>query len=65
MAKRKKVGVALSGGGSKGIAHIGVLKALEKYNIPIDFVAGTSIGAVILIVFHIFSVYRLLFRHSP
>lgn len=47
MAKRKKVGVALSGGGSKGIAHIGVLKILEKYNIPIDFVAGTSIGSVI------------------
>jgi len=47
MAKRKKVGIALSGGGSKGIAHIGVLKILEKYNIPIDFVAGTSIGAVI------------------
>ena len=47
MVKRKKVGVALSGGGSKGIAHIGVLKILEKYNIPIDFVAGTSIGAVI------------------
>src|SRR6056297_3089720 len=47
MAKRKKVGIALSGGGSKGIAHIGVLKILEKYNIPVDFVSGTSIGAVI------------------
>src|SRR6056297_218787 len=45
--KRKKVGVALSGGGSKGIAHIGVLKILEKYNIPIDLVSGTSIGSVI------------------
>lgn len=45
--KRKKVGVALSGGGSKGIAHIGVLKVLEDYGIPIDFISGTSIGSVI------------------
>jgi len=37
----------LSGGGSKGTAHIGVIKALEENHIPIDFIAGTSIGAII------------------
>lgn len=41
------VGLVLSGGGAKGIAHIGVIKALEENNIPIDYVAGTSMGAVI------------------
>ncbi len=46
-ADRKKVAVVLSGGGTKGMAHIGVLKALEEHNIPIDFIAGTSIGAII------------------
>ncbi len=44
---RKKVAVVLSGGGTKGMAHIGVLKALEENNIPVDFIAGTSIGAII------------------
>ena len=42
-----KVGLALSGGGTKGLAHIGVIKILEKNNIPIDFIAGTSAGAII------------------
>lgn len=37
----------MSGGGSSGLAHIGVLKALEEHNIPIDYVAGTSMGAVV------------------
>lgn len=41
------VGVVLSGGGSKGLSHIGVLKALEENNIPIDYIAGTSMGALI------------------
>ena len=45
--KRPKVGLVLSGGGAKGFAHVGVLKELEKYNIPIDYIAGTSIGAII------------------
>ena len=45
--KRKKVGVVLSGGGAKGMAHIGVLKVLEKAGIPIDFVTGTSIGSIV------------------
>jgi len=43
----QSVGLVLSGGGAKGIAHIGVIKALEDNNIPIDFVAGTSMGAII------------------
>lgn len=42
-----KVGLVLSGGGAKGIAHIGVIKALEDHNIPIDCVAGTSAGAIV------------------
>jgi len=45
--KRKKVGLALGGGGWKGIAHAGVLKVLEESNIPIDFIAGTSAGALV------------------
>lgn len=47
MVERKKVGLALSGGGMKGLAHIGVLKVLEKYKIPIDMISGTSMGALI------------------
>lgn len=44
---RQKVGVVLSGGGARGLAHVGVLKALEEANIPIDYISGTSIGAII------------------
>lgn len=43
----QKVGLVLSGGGAKGMAHIGVIKVLEDHGIPIDYVAGTSIGAII------------------
>lgn len=43
----QKIGVVLSGGGASGIAHIGVLKALEENHIPIDYIAGTSQGALI------------------
>lgn len=43
----QSVGLVLSGGGAKGIAHIGVIKVLEENGIPIDYVAGTSIGAII------------------
>lgn len=43
----QQVGLVLSGGGAKGAAHIGVIKALEENGIPIDYVAGTSIGAII------------------
>ncbi|MFQ5633496.1 MAG: patatin-like phospholipase family protein, partial [bacterium] len=45
--KRPKIGLALGGGGARGISHIGVLKILEKHGIPIDCIAGTSIGAII------------------
>ena len=48
MAKEKlKVGLALGGGGARGLAHIGVLKVLEKEIIPIDLITGTSMGAII------------------
>jgi NTE family protein len=45
--KRKKVGLALGSGGWRGLAHIGVIKALVKNKIPIDFIAGCSVGALI------------------
>ena len=45
--KRKKIGLALGGGGARGMAHIGVLKILEKNNIPIDMISGTSMGAAV------------------
>ena len=44
---RKKVGVVLSGGGAKGVAHIGALKVIEEAGIPIDYVVGTSMGALV------------------
>jgi len=43
----QKVGLVLSGGGAAGLAHIGVIKALEENNIPIDYITGTSMGALI------------------
>ncbi len=43
----QKVGVVLSGGAAKGIAHVGILKALEENEIPIDYIVGTSMGGVI------------------
>ena len=46
-ADRPKIGLALAGGGAKGSAHIAVLELLEANNIPIDYVAGTSIGAYV------------------
>jgi NTE family protein len=45
--KPPKVGLALSGGGARGAAHIGVLKVLEREHIPIDCIAGTSFGAIV------------------
>lgn len=47
MGQRKKVGIVLSGGGAKGVAHIGVLKVLEEAGIPIDYISGTSMGAIV------------------
>ncbi len=46
-ASRQAVGLVLSGGGAKGIAHIGVIQALEENDIPIDYVSGTSMGAIV------------------
>lgn len=46
-APRKKVGLVLGGGGAKGVAHIGVLKVLEEAGIPVDYIAGTSMGAIV------------------
>ncbi len=46
-ATRPKIGLALGGGGARGSAHIGVLKALEEMQIPVDYVSGTSMGALI------------------
>jgi NTE family protein len=44
---QQRIGIVLSGGGATGLAHIGVLKALEEYHIPIDYISGTSAGALI------------------
>ncbi|GAL23995.1 putative patatin-like phospholipase [Vibrio variabilis] len=44
---RPKIGVVLAGGGAKGAAHIGVLKALEEMQIPVDILTGTSMGAYV------------------
>ena len=45
--QRPKVGLVLSGGGAKGAAHIGVLKYIEEMGIPIDYIAGTSMGSIV------------------
>lgn len=45
--KTPKVGLVLSGGGARGAAHIGVLRVLERLNVPVDYIAGTSMGAVV------------------
>lgn len=45
--KRPKIGLVLSGGGAKGFAHVGVLKVIDELGIPIDFIAGTSMGSII------------------
>ena len=46
-SSRPKVGLVLSGGGAKGAAHIGVLKYIEEAGIPIDYIAGTSMGSIV------------------
>ncbi len=45
--KRKRIGLALGGGGARGLAHIGVLKVLENERVPLDLIVGTSIGALV------------------
>ncbi len=44
---RPKIGLALSGGGARGAAHLGVIRVLEENNVPIDYIAGTSMGAIV------------------
>jgi len=46
-APRPRIGLALSGGGARGAAHVGVLKVLEEHRVPVDLVAGTSMGALV------------------
>ncbi len=46
-AHEQKIAVVLSGGGAKGVAHVGVLRALEENDVPIDYIAGTSMGAIV------------------
>ncbi|MDH4061863.1 MAG: patatin-like phospholipase family protein, partial [Aquincola sp.] len=45
--QRQRVGLVLSGGGARGLSHVGVLKVLEQQRIPIDAIAGTSMGAIV------------------
>lgn len=45
--KRPKVALVLSGGGARGLAHVGVIKVLEKYGITVDYVVGTSMGSIV------------------
>ncbi len=47
VSRRPRVGLVLGGGGARGLAHIGVLKVLERENVPVDVVIGTSVGALI------------------
>ena len=54
----QKVGLVLSGGGAKGAAHIGVIKALEENGIPIDYITGTSAGAIVGSRGHVSCKYR-------
>lgn len=47
LVQAQKVGLVLSGGGAKGLTHIGIIRALEEHNIPIDYITGTSMGAIV------------------
>ena len=47
VVRAQRVGVVMSGGGAKGLYHIGVLEAFEECGVPIDYVAGTSMGSII------------------
>lgn len=46
-SERPKIGLVLSGGGARGGAHVGILKVLEELDVPVDYIAGTSMGAII------------------
>lgn len=45
--QRSKIGLAMSGGGARGLAHVGVLKWMEEHRVPVDYIGGTSIGALV------------------
>ena len=45
--KNPKIGLSLAGGGAKGFAHVGVLKVLDSLGIKVDYVSGTSMGAIV------------------
>jgi len=47
LPERRRIGLALGGGGARGFAHLGVIIALAENDIPLDFISGTSMGAVI------------------
>ncbi len=47
VAKRPKIALVLAGGGAKGAAHMGVLRALEEMHVPVDIITGTSMGAYV------------------
>ena len=54
--QRKSVAVVLSGGGAKGVAHIGALKVIEEAGIPIDYIVGTSMGFIPSVILPISSI---------
>ncbi|MBW6458164.1 MAG: patatin-like phospholipase family protein [FCB group bacterium] len=58
----KRVGLALGGGGARGIAHLGVLHIFEKYAIPVDMIAGTSMGALIAALYARYKDARMISR---
>ena len=58
--KDVSVGLVLSGGGAKGLAHIGVLKAIEQAGVRIDYIAGTSTGAIVGALYAGFTMYQRL-----
>lgn len=66
--KKMKIGIALSGGGIRGIAHAGVLKALEDYHIKIDIIGGTSSGSMVASLYAMgyspYTIYQLFRRYS-
>lgn len=62
MQKRGTVAIALGGGGARGLAHLGVLKVFEEAQIPIDFICGTSIGALIGALYALNPCSKLLFQ---
>ena len=47
LQKKPRIGLSLSGGGAKGFAHVGVLKVLDSLGVRIDYISGTSMGAVV------------------